>query len=189
MPKTVRQPPPATPAMVARLTINRTGQFTPGQRRLSLIVGLGALGLFLCPLAMLAQLIAVLFANNAPAITMSGVVIIVIGVLFLIMFAGMVGTNAQTFLTETFMRRPVHHARGPLEIRVSEGNRPELPFSYIIGDYSFAPYVVPAELPMVAGAPYIAYYAARSRLLLSIAALDAPDGAQWLPPEEHEKRI
>ena len=34
---------------------------------------------------------------------------------------------------------------------------------------------------MRVGAPYVVYYAARSRLLLSLAALDAPDAAQWEP--------
>jgi hypothetical protein len=184
MPKTAPRPPSASPEMAARLTINRTGQFTPGQRRVSLIVGLLALLIFLCPLAMVVQLVMLLFVTDAPAVTISSIVITAVGVLFLIVFGGLVGTNAHTFLGEAFMRRPVHHARGPLEIRVTEGDRPELPFSYIIDDYSFAPYVVPSEVPMQAGAPYIAYYAARSRLLLSIAALDAPDGDQWLPESE-----
>jgi hypothetical protein len=64
---------------------------------------------------------------------------------------------------------------------LTEGKRPELPFSYIIADYSFAPYVAPPDVTLRVGAPYVAYYSARSRLLLSIAALDAPDGAEWEP--------
>ncbi len=187
MPEGTPTPPPASPEMAARLTLNRTGRFTPGQRRLALVVGGLALVIFLCPLALLLQVVALLFARNAPAITIGSAVITVLGVLFLILFAGLIGSNAQTFLTEAFMRRPVKAARGPLEIRVTAGNRPELPFSYIIDDYSFAPYVAPPDLPMQVGAPYIAYYAARSRLLLSIAALNAPDGDQWLPQNGTEE--
>ena len=173
----------ASPEMAARLIHNRSGQFTPGQRRLSLVVGGIALLIFLCPFAMVVQLIALLMTNNAPAISVGSAVITVVAVLFLIVFAGLVGSNVTMFLTEAFMRRPVKAALGPLEIRITEGYRPELPFSYIIEDYSFAPYIVPFDVPMQAGAPYIAYYAARSRLLLSIAALDAPDGEQWLPEQ------
>jgi hypothetical protein len=179
-------PPPASPEMAARLAINRTGQFTPGQRRLSLVVGLIALAVFLCPLALLAQAAALLLTNNAPAITLSGVFLTLMAALFLVLFAGLVGTNARTFLAEALTRRPVQYARGPLEIRPTAGDRPELPFSYIIADYSFAPYITPPALPMRTGAPYVAYYAARSRILLSIAALDAPDGGEWEPQFEQE---
>jgi hypothetical protein len=179
-------PPPASPEMAARLAINRTGQLTPGQRRLSLVVGLIALVIFLCPLALLAQAAVLLLTNNAPAITLGGVLITIIAALFLVLFAGLVGTNARTFLGEALTRRPVRYARGPLEIRATPGDRPELPFSYIIADYSFAPYITPPDLPMRTGAPYVAYYAAHSRILLSIAALDAPDGGEWQPTFEQE---
>lgn len=175
------QPPPASPAMAARLAVNRTGRLTGPQYRLAFLVGFGALVVLLCPLAMVLQLVAVLFLGDAPVPAVGGIVFTVLGVGFMVLMVGLIGTNAHTFLREAFMRRPVRYARGPLDIRVTDGHRPELPFSYIIGDYSFAPYVAPHDLPMRTGAPYIVYYGAKTRLLLSIAALDAPDAAQWEP--------
>jgi hypothetical protein len=167
--------------MAERLAVNRTGRLTAGQRRLALLVG-GAAALFLlCPLALLLQLGAILWLGDAPVPTVTGVLLAALGVLFLLIFVGLIGVNAWTFLPEAFMRQPVRYARGPLEVRVTPGHRPELPFSYLIGDYSFAPYVAPDDVPMRVGAPYIVYYAARSRLLLSLAALDAPDAVQWEP--------
>ncbi len=174
-------PPPADPEMAAKLAVNRTGRLTSGQRRLALLVGLGALIALLCPLSILLQVALVLLTGSVPIPTLSGVVFTGIGVLFVLMYVGLIGSNVVTFLPEAFMRRPVRFARGPLRVRVPERERPELPFSYLIGDYSFAPYVAPEGLPMRVGAPYIVYYAARSRLLLSLAALDAPDGDDWKP--------
>lgn len=180
--------PPASAEMAARLTANHAGRLTSAQRRLALIAGLGALVVFLCPLAMLAQMGALLLWGDAPVSTLAGVLFTIVGALFVVLFAGLVGVNALTFLPEAFMRQPVRFARGPLQIRITEGHRPELPFSYIISDYSFAPYVAPADVPMRVGAPYVVYYAARSRLLLSLAALDARDGAQWEPAEDAGER-
>ncbi len=178
--------PPATPEMAARLAVNRTGRLTPSQRRLVLLAGLGALVIFLCPAAMLVQLGAVVVLGDAPVTTVGGIIFTAAGLLFVLLFAGLFGVNVQTFLPEALMRRPVRYVRGPLEIRVSEGNRPELPFSYIVDGYSFAPYVGPQDVPMRVGAPYIIYYSARSRLLLSLAALDAPDAEQWQPTFEQD---
>lgn len=180
--------PSASPEMAARLAANRAGRLTPSQRRLALLVGLGALGVFLCPLAMLAQISLFVLWGDVPFSTLGGVAFTLVGALFLVIFAGLIGVNALTFLPEAFMRHPVRCARGPLEIRVSEGERPELPFSYIIGGYSFAPYVAPDDVPMRVGAPYVVYYAARTRLLLSLAALDAPDATQWEPPGLPERQ-
>ncbi len=178
---TADTPPPASPELAAKLAANRRGKLTGPQRRLVLVVGLGALAFLLCPLAMLLQMASVLALGDAPVPTLGGVIFTVIGALFMLLLFGLVGTNAHTFLREAFMRRPVRYARGPLEIRVTEGDRPELPFSYIVADYSFAPYVAPRDLPMRPGAPYIVYYGAKTRLLLSMAALDAPDAARWEP--------
>ena len=167
--------------MAARLAVNRTGRLTAAQRRTVLLAGLGALIIFLCPMALLVQIVAVLFLGDVPLPTSGGVIFTVLGVFFVLLFVGLFGVNVATFLPEAFMRRPVRAAQGALEIHVSEGNRPELPFSYIIADYSFAPYVAPQDVPMRVGAPYLVYYTARSRLLLSLAALDAPDAERWLP--------
>ena len=176
--------PPADPPMAEKLAVNRTGRLTVSQRRLALIVGIVALGFLLCPLVMLCQVAALLLVGDVPVPTLGGVVFTGLGVFFGVLFAGLIGSNVSTFLPEVFMRRPVRYARGPLAVRVSEGHRPELPFSYIIGDYSFAPFIAPQNVPMQVGAPYIVYYSARSRLLLSLAALDAPDAAQWEPQSE-----
>lgn len=173
--------PPATPDMAAKLAVNRGGRLTSRQHRLALGVGVFALIFLLCPLALLIQVAAVALTGDVPVPTVAGVIFTILGILFVVMFVGLIGTNAYTFLLEALMRHPVKYARGPLEIRVSAGNRPELPFSYIIGDYSFAPYVAPPDVPMRVGAPYLVYYGARSRLLLSLTALDAPDSAQWEP--------
>ena len=176
--------PPADPDMAEKLRTNRTGHFTPAQRRKVFLIGGGALLFMLCPLTLLIQMFAIIFFSDVPVPVLSGVIFTLVGVLVLVIFAGLIGVNIQMFLVEAFLHRPVRCARGPLEIRLTEGKRPELPFSYIIADYSFAPYVAPPDVTLRVGAPYVAYYSARSRLLLSIAALDAPDGAEWEPTFE-----
>jgi hypothetical protein len=173
--------PPADPDMAEKLTNNRAGIFTPSQRRKVFLIGAAALLFMLCPVVLLIQMFAIIFFSDVPISTLSGVIFGLVGVLILIIFAGLIGVNIQTFLVEAFQRQPVRWARGPLEIRMTEGKRPELPFSYIIADYSFAPYVAPPDVTLRVGAPYVVYYSARSRLLLSIAALDAPDADQWEP--------
>jgi|GEM_PF-1440909 len=178
--------PPATPGMAAKLSANRTGKLTPDQRRTVLITGLVALAMLLCPLALSVQLAAVMLSGELPVVSFCGLGFTLVGALFIFVFLGLVGTNVMMFLPEAFGKHPVRYARGPLRIHLSETERPELPFSYVVKDYSFAPYVVPPELVLRVNAPYIVYYSARSRLLLSIAALDAPDAAQWEPdPAQH----
>jgi hypothetical protein len=179
--------PPADPEMAEKLGINRTGHFTSTQRRNVFVIGAVALLIMLCPLTLLVQMFSIIFFSDVPISALSGVILSLMGVLILIIFAGLIGVNIQMFLVEAFVSHPVRYARGPLEIRMTEGKRPELPFSYIIADYSFAPYVAPPEVTLRVGAPYIAYYSARSRLLLSIAALDAPDGADWEPALERDR--
>jgi hypothetical protein len=190
MPKNAMMPdqepviPPADPDMAEKLAVNRTGRLTAPQRRLVLVIGVVALAFLLCPVTLLIQMFAILLAGEVPVSALSRVIFVTLGALFMILFAGLVGVNVKTFMVEAFMRHPVKVTRGPLEIRVTEGHRPELPFSYIIADYSFAPYVAPPEITLRTGAPYIVYYSAHSRLLLSIAALDAPDAALWEPAFE-----
>ncbi len=176
--------PPADPDMAGKLSTNRTGRFTPPQRRNVFLIGGVALLVMLCPLTLLIQMFSIIFFSDVPVSTLAGVIFALAGVLIMLFFAGLIGVNVHTFLVEAFLRQPVRCARGPLEIRMTEGKRPELPFSYIIADYSFAPYVAPPDVTLRVGAPYVVYYSARSRLLLSIAALDAPDGAQWEPAFE-----
>lgn len=172
---------PADPAMAARLAVNRTGRLTAQQQRLLVGAGVFSLVLFLCPLALIIQAGAVLLIENPPGVTLFGVIFTVLGVLFLVFFSGLVGVNVVSFLPDAFSRQPVRYARGPLRIHPSSRERRELPFSFIVDDYSFAPFVPPPAIKLRTNAPYIVYYAARSRIFLSMAALDAPDAAEWEP--------
>ena len=172
--------------MAAKLATNRAGRLTHSQRRAVMTAGIVTGALLLCPLAMVIQAGALALTGALPPVTVGGILFFVVGALFLALFAGLIGTNAAMFLPEAFGRNPVRSVRGPLEIRMTDSRRPELPFSYIIGDYSFAPYVVPGDVPLRPGAPYLVYYSARSRLLLSIAALDAPDAEQWQPAFDNQ---
>lgn len=92
-------------------------------------------------------------------------------------------TNAEMFVPETFNKRPVRWQRGILTIKMASRKRPEMPFSYIIGSYSFHPFLAPDEVPMQTGREYVVYYTARSRLFLGIFPTDQADSAQWLPPD------
>ena len=47
-----------------------------------------------------------------------------------------------------------------------------MPFSYIVGDYSFSPFLVPSEIKMEKGRHYTVYYTAHSRIFLSIESSD-----------------
>jgi hypothetical protein len=180
--------PPASPEMAEKLAVNRTGRLTPGQRRLVLVGGLVALAFLLCPLAFLVQMIVLAVMEGVSLTSVGSLIFLAFGALFFIVFVGLAGTNVQLFLADAFGRHPVKAARGPLEIHMSERERPELPFSYIVADYSFAPYVQPPDLPMRPGAPYVVYYMAHSRLLLSLAALDAPDADRWTPAFDAENQ-
>jgi hypothetical protein len=178
---------PASPQMAEKLAANRTGRLASSQRRLVRVAGVGALTVLMCPVALLVQMVALVAAGAVPAVTVGWVLFTVIGVLFVLLFAAMIYANVQLFLPDAFGAHPVRYAHGTLELRATEGHRPELPFSYIVADYSFGPFVVPPDVKMRPGAPYIVYYAARSRLLLSIAALDAPDADQWQPQFEQRE--
>ncbi len=174
--------------MAEKLAINRTGRLTAAQRRTVMIAGVVAMVALMCPLALLLQFAALALAGTLPAVTIGGIAFTVIGLFFVLLFGGLAWTNVAMFVPDAFGKEPVRWARGPLRIRVPERHRPELPFSYIVDDYSFAPYVPPADAELRRDAPYIVYYAAHSRLLLSIAALDAPDAAHWMPAApEHGK--
>jgi hypothetical protein len=179
-------PLPASEAMAERLRVNRTGHLTPAQHRLVWIVGIGALVFMLCPLGLVLQMLVVILAGETPTVTLGGLVFTAVGAGFVVLILGLVGTNVVAFLGEALSPHPVRSAQGPLQIHVSSKKRPELPFSYIIGDYSFAPYLAPRDLPMRTDAPYVVYYGTKTRLLLSIAALDAPDADEWSPQFDQE---
>lgn len=177
-------PTPASPEMAQKLAVNRTGRLTPGQRRTIVIAAIVTLALLLCPLALIIQ-VGALALSEGVTLSAGAVVAGVLVLAFFAIFAGIIYANVSMFLPEALAARPVRWARGPLRIQMSSGNRPELPFSYVIDDYSFAPYVAPPDLEMRPGAPYLVYYSARSRLLLSLLALDAPDADRWQPETEH----
>jgi hypothetical protein len=178
---------PVTPEMAEKLAINRAGRLTPAQRRTVMIAGIVAVLALMCPLALLVQFGALVITGTMPAATIGGIFFTALGLFFVLLFGGLAWTHASMFVHDAFGKQPVRWARGPLQIRVPERNRPELPFSYIIDDYSFAPYVPPPDTDLRRDVPYIVYYAAHSRIFLSIAALDAPDAARWLPAPDQEK--
>lgn len=172
---------PASPQMADKLVFNRTGRLAPAQRRIVVIAGVGALLLLLCPLTLLIQAAVLILTGNIPVATPGGLLFTVVGGFMLALMAILIFANVQMFMPDVLSREPVRYARGPLQVRASEGHRPEMPFSFVVDDYSFGPFVVPPDIQMRPGAPYIVYYSASSRLLLSIAALDAPDAAKWEP--------
>ena len=172
---------PAMPDMAEKLAVNRAGRLTSAQRRTVMIAGIVATLALMCPLVLLLQFAALAIGGRLPAASVGGLLFTLLGLFFVLLFGGLAWTNVAMFLPDAFGKNPERSVRGPLRIRVPERQRPELPFSYIVGDYSFAPYVPPADTELHRDAPYIVYYAAHSRIFLSIAALDAPDAAQWTP--------
>ncbi|NDJ77109.1 MAG: hypothetical protein GYB65_12715 [Chloroflexi bacterium] len=173
---------PAYSDMAEKLAVNRTGRLTGGQRRILLGTGSVALVFLLCPMIFLVQIGIMVAGEGADVLTtLAGGGFVFFGLLMVLVFVILIGSNAHTFLSDALRKQPVRYARGELRVHMSEKNRPELPFSYIVDDYSFAPYTQPADLPMKVGSPYLVYYARHSRILLSIAALEAPDADQWKP--------
>ncbi len=169
------QQTPFTPTepLAASLAENRAGRLTRNQRLAVTLAGLGAGGASLVVLAMIVSVLAA-YLSGARVSSMSpsaGIVGTVFGLFFMASFGYLLLTfvfNARWFLPDAFGGSPVARARGPLQIRYAERNRPELPFSYIVGEYSFAPYVVPYDVPMEQGREYVVYYARHSRMFLNI---------------------
>ncbi|MCQ3930464.1 MAG: hypothetical protein DPW16_08375 [Chloroflexi bacterium] len=165
--------------MAEKLTMNRQGKMTRLQRSPIVIAALVSSIGFICPATMLATGIGLILRGPSGGILSYFFYFMMFLSFFFL--AGVLWTNASMFLPETFSKKPVRWQRGPLEIKMASRNRPEMPFSFIIGSYSFAPFVVPSEVPMNTGREYIVYYSARSRLLLSIAPTDQPESKNWLP--------
>lgn len=175
-----------SPQMAEKLATNRQGKLTRLQKSpivlAALVSGIG----FICPATMLVTGISlVLEGPNAGIFSYAFYCMLFASFFFL---AAVLWTNAKMFIPDTFSKNPVRWERGPLEVRMAARNRPEMPFSFIIGSYSFGPFVVPSEVPMNTGREYIVYYAARSRLLLSIAPADQPESKNWLPPKGNTKK-
>ncbi|MFP4322971.1 MAG: hypothetical protein ACLFTK_11010 [Anaerolineales bacterium] len=159
--------------LAASLARNRAGRLTRGQRTAVTLAGVASSLAGLVVLLIMVSVFAAFFGgvrvtSDSP---IAGLVSEIIGLFFLASFVYMLLTfyfNARWFLPDAFGRAPVATVRGPLQIRYAARQRPELPFSYIIGDYSFAPYVVPYDVPMQEGRTYVVYYARHSRMFLNI---------------------
>jgi apolipoprotein N-acyltransferase len=176
MSKTTEAPPPPQAfrpdeAWQAELSTNRAGQLT---RKQALAIRLAALGSSLGFGVALILCINVVIAFGA-GLQYFAWTLIPLFAFFLLSFGYLLLTlyfNTRRFLPDLFSRNPVKQARGKLEIRKAARHRPVLPFSYIVGDYSFAPFEVPYEVPMEKGRAYVVYYAEHSRLFLNIEPAD-----------------
>jgi hypothetical protein len=165
--------------MAEKLAANRTGQLTRAQRIPIVIAGLvSSIGL-LCPLTVLISSVGI--ALQGPLGGAVGAILLGLMFLSFSFLAGVLWVNARMFLPEALSKTPARWQRGALQIRMASRERPEMPFSYIIGSYSFAPFVPPSEVPLQTGREYVVYYAGRSRVFLSIAPTDQPESKKWLP--------
>ena len=165
------QPFHPDPHLAAQLESNRAGSLTRGQKRMLVIAALGSSGGLLCILVLVAN---VIFAFSA-GVQVDSIVSLLFFIFFVLSFGYLMLTlyfNARVFIPDAFGQEAVKTARGPLEIRMSSRERPEMPYSYIVGDYSFAPYIPPGDVPMEQGREYIVYYAAKSRIFLNIEPVD-----------------
>lgn len=166
--------------MADKLAANRAGKLTRSQRQPILIAALFS-GIGLVIAVVFGAIMVWGFAQTL-AITgiFGGCMVIFTGLGFVFMII-VLWTNSEMFVPEALSKSPVRWQRAPLEIKRASRNRPEMPFSYIVGSYSFGPFVVPEDVPMDKGREYIVYYTPRSRLLLSIAPTDQPESSGWLP--------
>ncbi|HLA43731.1 MAG TPA: hypothetical protein VJZ27_09865 [Aggregatilineales bacterium] len=156
-----------SPSLAAQLSVNRAGKLTGRQKNSMRVAAFGSS----CGLLVIAVLVINVLVALLSGISAGGVVGVIFFVFFVLSFAYLAGTlyfNARMFVPDVFGKKPVRQSHGRLKIRMAGRDRPELPFSYIIGDYSFAPYVVPIEVPMEKDREYIVYYAASSRMFLNI---------------------
>lgn len=149
------------------LARNRAGRLTAGQKAAVVMASLFSGGGLLCLLAMFITLMSGMMAGIGTG-SIFGLIFLIIFVLTYLYLGLTLFANARVYIPDAFSKQPVKQERGRLTVRMAERERPSLPFSYIVGDYSFAPYMVPAEIEMIAGAEYIVYYAAHSRMFLGI---------------------
>jgi len=161
-------------ALQAQLAQNRVGKLTPMQRRSVWIASGGSLLGLGCTATLVLNVITAAMAG----VKVGGVVAGLFLLFFLLTFGYLALTlwvNLRMFAPDALAKHPVKTARGKLKIRMAERERPEMPFSYIVGDYSFAPYVVPYGVPLQTGRDYVVYYAAHSRLFLNLEPADYAD--------------
>lgn len=169
-----------SPQMADKLTANRQGLLTPTQRApiiiAAIVTGVGLIGFSLFGIVALWGFVQTLQYSGFFGL---GLICLTGGSLSFLIIVFWV--NANMFVPESLNQKPVRWERGKLKIKMASRERPEMPFSYIVGDYSFAPFVAPFEVPLEKGREYIVYYTARSRLLLSLAPLDQSNSQDWLP--------
>lgn len=169
-----------SPQMADKLATNRMGKLTKSQRLpvtiAALFTGCGLSGALIFTIFVVWG-----FVRTGDASGIFGWVMICFTSFSIVFLVLVLWVNASMFVPEALKETPVRWERGKLQIKMASRDRRELPFSYIIGTYSFAPFVVPIEIPMEKGREYIVYYTARSRLLLSIAPTDQPESKKWLP--------
>lgn len=151
--------------------VNRNGRLTASQRSMVLVGVLFTMGGLTCMGLMLLQLVLAVMAGVMPQNLVMWLFFILTLAAFL--YLGLtLYVNARTFILDLFSRTHVRSSRGPLKIQLPQRERWELPFSYIINDYSFAPFEVPDDVPMEKGREYIVYYLARTRKFLSIEPVE-----------------
>lgn len=176
-----------SPDIAQKLSLNRAGRITSGQRLPLIIAAIVSTVGLICPLTMLFSIVASLGAGSIlVASTFGWIMWVLLGIGSLLSFlflAAVLFVNARMFVPEALNPSPVKWSRAPLKIHLAERERPEMPFTYIIGDYSFAPFIPPEEVPLERDREYIVYYTPRSRLLLSIAPTDQAESVNWLPED------
>ncbi|PJF43513.1 MAG: hypothetical protein CUN55_08695 [Phototrophicales bacterium] len=166
--------------MADKIAANRRGVLTPSQRipiiSAAIVSGFGFIIFSIIGFVMLWGLVQTL-----PFTGFFGLLMLLFSGMSMFFLIVVLYTNAEMFVPEALDTKAVRWTRGPLTIKYSERDRPEMPFVYIVNDYSFAPFVAPYEIPMEEGREYIVYYTPRSRLLLSIAPADQTESKDWLP--------
>ncbi len=169
-----------SPQMADKLAANRQGKLTKSQRTpvtiAALFTGCGLSGALI-----FTAFVVWGFVRTVAETGIFGWAMFCFTALSLLFLVAVLWVNARMFIPEALNETPVRWQRGKLEIQMASRERRELPFSYIIGTYSFAPFVAPFETPLDKGREYIVYYTNRSRLLLSIAPTDQPESKKWLP--------
>lgn len=178
-----------SPQIAEKIAVNRMGKLTSMQRTPLIIAGLFASGGLLCAFSMLLSFVSSIVVGGAfVSASLGGQILFGLmwlgGILSFLFLLGVTWVNASMFVPEAISPEPVRWERGILEIKFPERDRPEMPFSYILGDYSFAPFVAAEEVPLEPGREYIVYYTARSRLLMSIVPVDQKESSEWLPAKD-----
>jgi hypothetical protein len=156
-----------TSKLAETLEANRQGRLTGSQRMMVMIGALFTAGGLTCMGVMFIQLVAAVIAGIMPQNILMWLFLIITFAAF-IYLALTLYVNARTFIPDLIGSTKVKSSQGKLEIRLPKRERWELPFSYIVGDYSFAPFEVPDDVPMEKGREYVVYYLAHTRKFLSI---------------------